>query len=75
MGTIDLTVTKRPASSASVAEDTTNLMIWEMVRMGILSRGTGSSSDKNMWDPDRMRALETLRYFASECPASIMLLD
>ena len=42
MGTIDLAVMKSPASSASSTEDMTKLMIWEVVRMYLLSYGMGS---------------------------------
>ena len=41
MGNIDLDVMKRPVSSASESEDMKNLIIWSMVRMDTLSRGTG----------------------------------
>ena len=74
MGNIALSVMKRPVSSASAAKYMKNLMIWEMVIMDPFSPGTGSSSDKNMWAPSQLHALETLRYAASECLASIMLL-
>ena len=74
MGNIALSVMKRPVSSASAAKYMKNLMIWEMVIMDSFSPGTGSSSDKNMWAPSQLHALETLRYAASECLASIMLL-
>ena len=73
--TIALEVTKRLASSASVAEDMTDSIVWDMVRMDPLSRGTGSYLYRKMWDPAWMKYLETLRYAASECPSSIMLLD
>ena len=65
---------KRPASSYSAAEDTENLIIWDMVRMDPLSRGTGSSSDRKMWATVPLQYLEMLRYAALECPDSIMLL-
>ena len=74
MGTIALSIMKKTASSASASEDMKNLIIWDMVRMDPLSRVTGSSPDRKMWDPDRLRSLKTLRYASSECPASIMLL-
>ena len=61
MGNIALAVMKRPASSALTAEDMTNLIIWDIVRMYTLSRVTGSSSDRKMWDPARLQDLETLR--------------
>ena len=41
MGIIDLDVMKRPQSSASAAEDITNLIIWAMVSIDPLTRGTG----------------------------------
>ena len=44
-GTIYLATVKRPASSASEADDMTFLMICEMLRTGPLWRGIGTSSD------------------------------
>ena len=72
MGNIAFVVMKRPASLSSASEDMTNLIIWAMVRMDPLSQLTGSSPDRKMWAPDRLRYLETLSYAASEFPASIM---
>ena len=65
-GTMYLAVIKRVASSASVAEDMTKLIIWEMVRMGTLYLGLGSSSDREICAPERLPVLEKLRYAASE---------
>ena len=50
-GAIYLEATNSVASSSSAAEDTTNLIIWEMVRMGPLYRGLGSSSERKMCEP------------------------
>ena len=63
---MSLAVTNRAASSASAAEDITNLNIWKMVRMGPLYRGLGSSLERKVCASVRLRALETLRYAASE---------
>ena len=43
IGTISLAGVKRAPSSASEADDMTNLIIWVMVKMGPLQLGTGSS--------------------------------
>ena len=43
-----MAVMNRVASSASSSKDTINLMIWEMVRIGPLDRGLGSSSERKM---------------------------
>lgn len=59
---------------SSLTEDMPDLMIWSMVSMDPLSQGMRSYLDINNWDPDRLRALEMLRYAASECPTSIKYL-
>ena len=59
-GTISLAQMYSPASSASAAEEATNLMIWARVMMGPLCGGTGTSSDTMMCAPARLRALLTL---------------
>ena len=48
-------------SLASVAEEVTNLMIWDRVRMGPLKVGTGMSSESMIWAPALLRALLTFR--------------
>ena len=58
MGIIYLEVIKRAPNSASAAEVMTNMMIWEMVRTGLLHMGSGSFSDKNMWASTRMWPLD-----------------
>ena len=60
-GTISLEMVKRPASSASEADDTAFLMICVMVGTGPLWRGIGTSSESMMWAPERLRALLALR--------------
>ena len=74
MGAIDLAVINKPASSASAAEDMTNLMIWVAVRNGPLSRVTASSSDRKMYAPAWLRDLVSLIYAASEFSQSTMSL-
>ena len=54
------------ASSASAADDMTNLIILASVRMDPLSRGMASFSEQKMYKPPRLRDLDTLRYEASE---------
>ena len=71
---MSLAVTNRASISASEAEDMTNLIIWEMVRMVSFYRGFGSSSERNMCAPVRNISLETLRYSASEWADRLMLL-
>ena len=44
-GIISLAILKRPASSASAADDMTVLMIWAIVRTGPLWAGTSTSSE------------------------------
>ena len=51
MGTIFLAVMYSAPCSASAAEDITNLMIWEIVRIAQFQLGVGLFSDKNMWTP------------------------
>ena len=74
MGAIDLAVMNKPTSSASAAKYMTNLMILAMVRTGLLSRGTASSSYIKMYATVRMRDLVLLRYVASEYPHITMSL-
>ena len=71
-GTMLFAHMKRPARSASAAEDMTNLIICAMARTGPLSDGTGTSSESMMCAPARLRDLMTLRYAALECAASII---
>ena len=60
VGTISLAVIYITPSSASAAEDITNFMIWEIVRISLFCSGVGSFSDKNMLAPARLRALDSL---------------
>ena len=60
-GTISLAHIKRPASSASAAEEMIKLMIYEIVRTGSLMLGTGIFKDNMMFSPDWLRSLLTLR--------------
>ena len=60
MGTISLDIMYIAPISASAAEDMTNLMIWEMVRIAPFYSGIGGFSDKNMWYPERLCALGSL---------------
>ena len=53
-GTISLAQTKRPACSASTAEDSTNLMIFAIERTGPLMLGTGKFSDRMMCASDQL---------------------
>ena len=74
MGTISLAIMYSAPSSASAAEDMTNLMIWETVRIGLFHSGVGSFSDKNIWAPVRLHALDSLFNPASEWAFRIMSL-
>ena len=74
MGTISLAVMYSAPSSASAAEDMTNLMIWAILRIGPFHLGVGSFSDKNTWAPARLRALESLLNLLSEWAARIVSL-
>ena len=47
-GTMDLAQMKRPEILASAAEDMMFIIIWEMVRTGLLMEGTGVSSERMM---------------------------
>ena len=73
-GIISLVQMKSPASSASAAEDMTDLMICAMVRMGPLQDGTGSSSEHMMCAAARLLELLTLRKAASAWAPRIILL-
>ena len=73
-GTMSLVVIKIAASSASAAEEMINLIIWMMVIMGLFYLGLGSSSERKMCAPERLRALEKLRYAASDWGARRMSL-
>ena len=75
MGTISLTVMYSAYSSDSTAEDIKKLMIWDIVKKALFHSFVGSFSDKNMWDPARLRALDSLLNPASEWAARIMSLD
>ena len=59
--TILLAVINMSASLDLVAYDMTKLIILVMVRMGPLCLGIGSSSERKMWEPVRMRARVSLR--------------
>ena len=59
-GTIYLEMVKRPASSASEADDMLFLIIFSMVRTGPLWRGVGAYSDIMMWEPARLQGFLTL---------------
>ena len=56
---------KIAASSDSGAEDMTKLIIWAIVIMGPLYLGLGSSSDREICAPERLRALEKFKYAAT----------
>ena len=60
-GTISLAIVKRPASSASEADDIKLLIICAIKSTGPLWRGIGTSSESMIWAPARMRACDTLR--------------
>ena len=75
MGTISLAVMYSATSSASAAEDIANLMILAIVRIPTFHSGFASSSDKNMWAPAQLHALESLLNPAPEWAARIMSLD
>ena len=51
---ISLAMVKRPASSDLAADDMTFLMIWDILRTGLLWCGTSTSSESMMWAPARM---------------------
>ena len=74
MGTISFAVMYSTPSSASAAEDMTNLMIWAIVRIGPFHLDVGTFSDKNIWAPERLRALDLLLNLASEWAARILSL-
>ena len=74
MGTIYLAVMYIAPSSASAAEDITNLMIWAILRIAPFHSGVGVFYDKNMWAPARLRALYSLLNPTSEWAARIMSL-
>ena len=67
-------VMKKDASCDLVAEDMTKLMIWARVRSGMLLDGMGTSLERNIWAPDWLQGLISLRKDASEVPARTMLL-
>ena len=74
MGTISLAVMYIAPISASAAEDITNLIIWAIVRIAPFHLGVGSFSDKNMWAPAQLHALELLLNPAPEWAVRTMLL-
>ena len=74
MGTIYLAVMYSAPSSASAAEDMTNLMIREIVRIAPFHSGVGSFYDKNVWASLQLRDLYSLLNPAYEWAASIMSL-
>ena len=59
-GIMFLDVMKSPSISALSAEDIKNLIIWDSVRTGPMSRGIGSYSNSNMKETDRLHALDEL---------------
>ncbi len=64
---IPLAITKRAASSDSVADAITNLMIWAIERKAPLNRRNGLFSEKKMLcAPALLRELVLLRNPASE---------
>ena len=74
MGTIYLDLMYSAPSSASAAEDITNLMIREIARIAPFHLVVGSFSDKNMWALVRLRTLDSLLNIESEWAARIMSL-
>ena len=60
MGTSFLEVIYKAANSASAAEVMTNLITWEMDRIGPFHRWIGSSSDRKIWAPAQLRPLDSL---------------
>ena len=75
IGTSSFAVTYRDLSFATAANGMTNVMICAMVRMGPFHFGSGSFSDKKIWAPAWLRPFDLLLNQASECAASIMLLE
>ena len=73
-GIISCAVRYSAASSDSAADAMTNLMIVAHVRMGPLKRGIGSSLERKMYAPARLREPGSVRKLASECAASIIAL-
>ena len=69
--TIVLTVMYRAASSASTSDAITDLMICAIVNTAPFNGGVGTFSDRNIWSPALLRALDSLMNLASECAASI----
>ncbi len=61
MYTASLAIMYNPANSASVAEDITCLIMWEMFSTTPLFGGIGVSPDKKKCPPARRRALGLLR--------------
>ena len=74
VGIISLDVMYSAPSSTSAFEDITNLMIWEIVRIPLFYLGVGAFSDNNMWDPARLRDLNSFLNPASEWAARIISL-
>ena len=64
--------TKSALSSASAAEDMTDLMILATVRTEPLLVGYSAVLDKKKWPPALLLALDSERYEASLWPASTM---
>ena len=64
-GTISLVVMKSPDNYASEAEDMTPLIIWARDRIGLFSRGMGSSFEQKICNPARLQAQVLLKYAAS----------
>ena len=61
IGPISLAMVKRPASSASEADDMMFLIICVMVRTGPLWRGIATSSESMIWAPEWLWDLLMLR--------------
>ena len=59
-GTISVADMYIAPSSASAADDIKKNMIWEIVKIDPFHLGVGLFSDKNMWDPARLCALDSL---------------
>ena len=74
MGTISLAVMYIAPSSASAAEDMTNLIFMGNYEYRPFHSGVGSFSDKNICAPAWLRALDSLLNPASEWAAMIMSL-
>ncbi len=61
MKTVVFALMNSAASSVSAADDMTDFMIWEMLRMAPLLIGILSSPAMNMWPPAWLRAFSSDR--------------